>query len=70
MSKLQDFVYDYGTDGVKVVIETILRESTISDEYKKVALEVADRLADALREIPRKKMSVEEVKDLFLNHSW
>ena len=70
MNKLQDFIWDYGTDGVKVVIETILRESTISDDYKKVALDVADRLADALREIPRKKMSVDEVKDLMLNYNW
>lgn len=74
MKKLKDFMYDYGTDGMEAVVQAILSKSTVADSYKKTASEMASRLSEALREIVEEskpaQMSVDEAKDLFMNHSW
>lgn len=75
MRKLQDFIYDYGTDGLDAMIQAIVdqipQEKIGLYQAGAITRKMSKRLAEALREIPpREKMSVDEVKDLMLNHSW
>lgn len=77
MTKLQQYLHDYGTDGLDAMVQALMNRITPDDAWAyqaaKITSKMSKLLAEALKEIPRddpKPLSVDEAKDLFMNHSW
>lgn len=50
MNKLEQYIYDYGTDGLEAFVQLLLAKNNIQDDLSRTLAKMVSELTEGLRE--------------------